>query len=63
MNSEVEFFYCYDSKLAKYLRYDREVKFICNAIHPKTNKMFWQFIRSDKLNEYISNFMESNKGG
>ena len=49
-----KYFFCYDEKIAKYLRYDKGILFITSAIHEKTGKKFWLFEQSNKLAEALS---------
>lgn len=44
-----DFYFCYDKKIMKYLRYDKGINFIMTAIHEKTGNKFWLFQQSDKL--------------
>ncbi|MFV0942024.1 MULTISPECIES: hypothetical protein [Bacillus cereus group] len=44
-----KYFFCYSTNLHDFLRYEKELRFICTAIHDKTNKRFWLFERTEKL--------------
>jgi len=54
----MEYFYCYDKSLMKFLRYDSNLNFICCGKHPTTDNMFWLFKRSEELNVYMAKFNE-----
>jgi len=50
-NSEV--FYCYSPKLKCELL-DIGERYIAKSLHQKTNKFYWLFLRTEKLNEYLN---------
>lgn len=52
MNSN-EFFFCYDIRLARYLKFNKGINFLTNARHKDTNNEFWMFHKSDELHENI----------
>ncbi|WP_339227819.1 hypothetical protein NSQ77_19900 [Oceanobacillus sp. FSL K6-2867] len=47
------FFFCYDKKVMKYLKYDKGIGFITSAIHEKTGNKFWLFQITPELNEAL----------
>lgn len=49
-----DFYFCYDKKVAKYLRYDKGIEFITVARHDKTGKRFWLFLQSEELSKALS---------
>lgn len=57
----MKYFYCYDKELMKYLRYEKDIQFICAALHHKTKDQFWLFERSDILYSSLNIFLENKK--
>jgi hypothetical protein len=57
----MNYFYCYDRELMKYLRYENNIQFICTALHQKTMDQFWLFERSDQLYASLNTFLEHRK--
>lgn len=55
MNNEREFFYCYSPNLYKFLR-DRGVTYICTGLNENTMRQFWQYRRTDRLNELLAEY-------
>lgn len=49
-----KYFFCYDEKIAKYLRYEKGIQFITVANHVKTGKTFYLFEQSPELTEALS---------
>lgn len=49
-----KYFFCYDKKIMKYLKYDNGIPFITSALHEKTGKKFWLFEQSSELKEALS---------
>jgi hypothetical protein len=51
-----KFWYVYDRKLAKYLRYQKGIEYNCTGLNIKTKNQFWQFNKTEELiagiNEY-----------
>ncbi|WP_322922142.1 hypothetical protein [Paenibacillus campi] len=53
---EQKYFYVYDRKLAKHIRYDKEIEWICTGLHIKTKDQFWQFPKSEELYRIMVEF-------
>lgn len=51
--STKDFFYCYDKRTMKYLRYEKGFKFITKAIHEKTGLPFWLFHITPELDQAL----------
>lgn len=49
-----DFFFCYDKKVMKYLRYTKGIGFITNALHPNTKLEFWLFEKTSELQEALN---------
>ncbi|MCJ7986965.1 hypothetical protein MUB16_28490 [Priestia sp. OVL9] len=49
-----DFFFCYDKKIMKYIRYDKGIKFIMKAIHSETKVEFWLFHKTEELEQVLS---------
>lgn len=49
-----DFFFCYDKKVMKYLRYEKEIGFITKALHPDTKATFWLFEKTSELQEALA---------
>lgn len=56
----MEYFYCYDKSLMKFLRYEYNFKFVCTGLHPKSKDQFWQFTSTPELHTAVKEF--SNRG-
>lgn len=48
-----DFFFCYDKKIMRYLRYDKGIQFITKALHTETKAEFWLFARTPELEEAL----------
>ena len=44
-----KYFFCYSTNLQEFLRYEKDIKYICTARHRKSNKQFWLFERTEEL--------------
>ncbi|WP_158735133.1 hypothetical protein [Alteribacillus sp. YIM 98480] len=57
MITKKDVFYCYDAKLAKFLK-DKGVYSLTTAINPASKNMFTMFVSTDEMQEYIKEFKE-----
>lgn len=48
-----DFFFCYDKRTMKYLRYDKGIQFVTRALHAETKAEFWLFVRTAELEEAL----------
>lgn len=48
-----EFFFCYDKEVAKFLRYEKNIRFITTALHKETKAEFWLFHRDVELDKAL----------
>lgn len=51
-----KYFYVYDRKLAKHIRYEHNIEWVCTGLHVKTKDQFWQFPKSEKLYQIMVEF-------
>lgn len=51
-----DMFYCYDLKLAKFLRDECKFPYICNALNPIDEKEFYLFIKTTALMNRVREF-------
>ncbi|WP_170314906.1 hypothetical protein [Saccharibacillus brassicae] len=51
-----QYFYVYDKRLAKFLRYKKGIVWECHALHAKTQAPFWQFAQSQELRDAVEDF-------
>ncbi|WDF52319.1 hypothetical protein PQ460_07895 [Paenibacillus sp. KACC 21273] len=56
---EDTFFYVYDRKLAKHLRYDHGIEFVCTGLHTKTKDQFWMFKKNENLYRILVEFKKN----
>lgn len=56
-----DFYFCYNSKMAKWLHCDKGIRFITKAIHPTSNQMFCMFAKSELLNQAICEYKATMK--
>jgi hypothetical protein len=56
--SHINYFFCYDSELSRYLKFEKGFSFITSALHPKSIRLFYLYKRDDKLNEAINEYMQ-----
>ena len=59
MDNNVELYTCYSLKLRNYL-YDHGLKYKLAARNPNSNKLFWVYVKDEKLNELL-NMWSKNK--
>jgi hypothetical protein len=52
MDERVKVFYCYSPNLKNEL-IDTGERFIVKAVHPKTQRYYWVFIKTDTLIKYL----------
>lgn len=50
-----KYFFCYSLDLRTFLR-SRGFTYICTGLHPKTQRQFWLFERSQTLNDEVDEF-------
>ncbi len=48
-------YYCYSNPLKQFLIQNGE-RFITKSIHERTNKKYWVFVSSDKLNSLLNDW-------
>ena len=53
MKNDVELYTCYSLNLRNYL-YDNGLKYKLAARNPNSNKLFWVYIKDEKLNELLT---------
>lgn len=53
------FFFCYDPRLAKHLKFNLGISYITNAKQKNTGNEFWLFPKSDKLQMGIREWREN----
>lgn len=51
-----KYFYIYDRSLAKHIRYNHNIEWICTGLHIKTKDQFWQFPKSEELYKVMVEF-------
>lgn len=51
-----EFFYCYDLDCSSYLRQEKKIPYICNALSKETKNEFYIFQRTSKLDEALKEY-------
>lgn len=56
MNTEDKYFFCYSTNLHEFLRYEKEIKYVCTAFHATSNKRFWLFERSEELKNALTEY-------
>lgn len=56
MLTKSDFMFVYDSKLFKFLKFEKGIDFITSGLNERTKMKFWQFYRSDELNQAIKEF-------
>lgn len=63
--TDKDFYFCYDEQLVNYIRFKKGIKYICTGFNVKTKDRFYQFQRTESLNnaiqEYINQKTLSNK--
>ncbi|RUT43265.1 hypothetical protein EJP82_20840 [Paenibacillus anaericanus] len=58
-----DFFYCYSLELFKFLKFQKNIDYVCTAYHERTHNKFWQFAGTDELQDAISEYRKLNKNG
>lgn len=53
MKNNVELYTCYSLNLRNYL-YDNGLKYKLAARNPNSNKLFWVYVKDEKLNELLT---------
>lgn len=56
---DTKLYCCYSLNLRKYLQ-DNDIKYIMCALNPNSKKMFWVFIKNDKLQKLLDNWNYKN---
>ncbi|MBY6278447.1 hypothetical protein [Symbiobacterium thermophilum] len=57
------YFFCYDKRLADFLRYEKNIQYITKAYADRTLKKFYLFPVTDELNQAIKEYHASVKSG
>ena len=52
MNEDVQLYTCYSLNLRNYL-YDNGLKYKLAARNPNSNKLFWVYVKNEKLDELL----------
>lgn len=52
MNEDVQLYTCYSLNLRNYL-YDNGLKYKLAARNPNSNKLFWVYVKDEKLNKLL----------
>jgi len=58
-----DYFFCYNPKLAQFLRHEKNIEYITKAKHTNTDKLFYLFERSQKLSDGIEEYQNITKSG
>jgi len=58
---DMEFYYCYSTNLHDFLRTHGE-RYICAGLNENTLRKFWQYARTDKLNELLAMYSKERPG-
>ncbi|GGJ77136.1 hypothetical protein GGR02_003024 [Anoxybacillus voinovskiensis] len=53
-----EYFFCYDQRLADFLRYEKNIEYITKARSVKNNFIFYLFEKSDLLQTAIDEWLK-----
>jgi len=51
-----KYFYCYDSKLFKYLKTTKNIPYICTGLNENNFRKFWQFERTKDLDQFLHEY-------
>lgn len=51
-----DYFYCYSTNLFQYLRFVKNIDYICTGLHVDTKKQFWQFNYSKYIEEALNEY-------
>lgn len=57
---EVELYCCYSLPLRKYL-YENGLRYKLAALNPNSRKLFWIYVKNEKLNELLDRWSSTNK--
>lgn len=60
MNNQ-KFFYCYNPSLKNFLKFNKGINFLCHGLSPKTLDPFWQFAKSEYLQQCLDEYREHNR--
>ena len=58
-----KYFFCYDKRLADFLRYKKNIMYITKAYADRTLKKFYLFHVTDELQQAIKEYHASVKSG
>lgn len=53
-----DFFFCYDERLAKHLKFNLGIPYITNATHKDTGNRFWLFHKSSIVKKGIREWVD-----
>lgn len=56
-----QFFFCYNRRLFKFLRFDRGIQYICTGLHEYSLDKFWCFLQSQELTDAINEYKQLHK--
>lgn len=56
-----DLFYCYSSRLKKFLGNTKSIRHIAKGVNEKTNKRFWLFFRTTELIEALDEWSKRDK--
>lgn len=56
MNTNKKYFYCYDINLFKFLKNQKNIYYICTGLNENNLRKFWQFLRTEKLDQSLSEY-------
>ena len=57
---DVNLYYCYSLNLRNYLR-DNGVKYKMAALNPNSKKLFWVYVKDEKLNMLLNEWSSTEK--
>jgi len=58
-----DYFFCYNPKLARFLRHEKDIEYIIKAKHTNTDKIFYLFEQSKELSNGINEYKKISKSG
>ena len=53
---DIQFFYCYNKQLFKYLHDVKGIEYVTVGINPASMKTYSQFIKTDQLNKALEEY-------
>jgi hypothetical protein len=56
-----QFYYVYDPLLSKFLKFEKNIRFITTGLNPQTKRQFWMYWNNDEVSAAMDEFEKQKR--